>query len=152
MSKEKKREILRFIKFALFSASAGIIEIVAFTLLTEFSGWGYWACYLPALVLSVVWNFTLNRRYAFRAEGSYTRQMLLVFLFYCVFTPASTILGNYLAETLHWNDYLVTALNMIANFALEFLYDRFVVFRGQVDTNDVARRKEAASVDESAEA
>ena len=152
MSKEKKREILRFIKFALFSASAGIIEIVVFTLLTEFSGWGYWACYLPALVLSVVWNFTLNRRYAFRAEGSYTRQMLLVFLFYCVFTPASTILGNYLAETLHWNDYLVTALNMIANFALEFLYDRFVVFRGQVDTNDVARRKEAASVDESSEA
>ena len=152
MSREKKREILRFIKFALFSASAGIIEIVVFTLLTEFSGWGYWACYLPALVLSVVWNFTLNRRYAFRAEGSYTRQMLLVFLFYCVFTPASTILGNYLAETLHWNDYLVTALNMIANFALEFLYDRFVVFRGQVDTNVVARRKEAALVDESAEA
>lgn len=152
MSKEKKREILRFIKFALFSASAGIIEIVVFTLLTEFSGWGYWACYLPALVLSVVWNFTLNRRYAFRAEGSYTRQMLLVFLFYCVFTPVSTILGNYLAETLHWNDYLVTALNMIANFALEFLYDRFVVFRGKVDTNDVARRKEAASVDESGEA
>ena len=152
MSREKKREILRFIKFALFSASAGIIEIVVFTLLTEFSGWGYWACYLPALVLSVVWNFTLNRRYAFRAEGSYTRQMLLVFLFYCVFTPVSTILGNYLAETLHWNDYLVTALNMIANFALEFLYDRFVVFRGQVDTNVVARRKEAALVDESAEA
>lgn len=148
MGKSKKREILRFLKFALFSASAGIIEIGAFTLLTELTSWGYWACYLPALVLSVVWNFTLNRRYAFRAEGSYARQMLLAFLFYCFFTPASTILGNYLAETLGWNDYLVTALNMIANFALEFLYDRFVVFRGQVDTNEVARRKNAGSVDE----
>ena len=152
MGKEKRREILRFIKFALFSASAGIIEILVFTLLTEFSGWGYWACYLPALVLSVVWNFTLNRRYAFRAEGSYTWQMLRVFLFYCVFTPVSTIAGDWLAEDLGWNEYLVTALNMIANFVLEFLYDRFVVFRGKVDTNDIARRKEAASVDGTDEA
>ena len=148
MASEKKREIFRFIKFTLFSASAGIIEIVTFTLLNEFSGWGYWACYLPALVLSVVWNFTLNRRYAFRAEGSYTRQMLLAFLFYLVFTPASTLLGNWLADGLGWNEYLVTALNMIANFVLEFLYDKFVVFRGKIDTNEVARRKEKASVDE----
>ena len=141
MQTPKMREILRFIKFALFSASAGIIEILTFTLLNELIGWGYWACYLPALVLSVVWNFTLNRRYAFRAEGSYTRQMLLVFLFYCVFTPVSTLLGDFLAEGLGWNEYLVTALNMIANFILEFLYDKLVVFRGRIDTNDVARRK-----------
>lgn len=148
MDKSRKREILRFIKFALFSASAGILEILAFTLLNELTPWGYWACYLPALVLSVVWNFTLNRRYAFRAEGSYTRQMVLVFLFYCVFTPVSTLLGDWLADTVGWNEYLVTALNMIANFVLEFLYDKLVVFRGKIDTNDVARRREASSVDE----
>ena len=148
MASEKRKEIFRFIKFALFSASAGIIELLAFTLLNELAGWGYWACYLPALVLSVLWNFTLNRRYAFRAEGSYARQMLMAFLFYLVFTPASTLLGNWLAEGLGWNEYLVTALNMIANFALEFLYDRFVVFRGMIDTNAVARRKENMTVDE----
>ena len=141
MRSTKMREVWRFIKFALFSASAGIIEIAVFSLLNELTGWGYWACYLPALVLSVVWNFTLNRRYAFRAEGSYTRQMLLVFLFYCAFTPASTLLGDWLADTVGWNEYLVTALNMIANFVLEFLYDRFVVFRDSIDTNDVAERK-----------
>ena len=141
MASEKRKEFFRFIKFALFSASAGIIEIVSFTLLNEFTGWGYWACYLPALVLSVVWNFTLNRRYAFRAEGSYARQIGMAFLFYLVFTPASTLLGDWLADTVGWNEYLVTALNMIANFVLEFLYDRFVVFRGQVDTNDIARKK-----------
>ena len=144
MRSTKMREVWRFIKFALFSASAGIIEIAVFSLLNELTGWGYWACYLPALVLSVVWNFTLNRRYAFRAEGSYTRQMLLVFLFYCAFTPASTLLGDWLADTVGWNEYLVTALNMIANFVLEFLYDRFVVFRGKVDTNAVARKQDAA--------
>ena len=148
MPSEKRKEFFRFIKFALFSASAGIIEIVSFTLLNELTSWGYWACYLPALVLSVVWNFTLNRRYAFRAEGSYARQMLMAFLFYLVFTPLSTVGGDWLAEDLGWNEYLVTALNMIANFVLEFLYYRFVVFRGQVDTNEVARRKNGASVDE----
>ena len=148
METNKKREFLRFLKFTLFSASAGIIEFLAFTLLTELSPWGYWACYLPALVLSVVWNFTLNRRYAFRAERSYTRQMLMALLFYAVFTPVSTLLGDYLADTLGWNGYLVTALNMIANFILEFLYDKFVVFRGHIDTNASARRAEGASVDE----
>ncbi len=148
MERSKKGEILRFIKFALFSASAGIIEFLTFTLLNELTSWGYWACYLPALVLSVLWNFTLNRRYAFRAEGSYTRQMVLVFLFYCVFTPVSTLLGDWLADTAGWNEYLVTILNMIANFVLEFLYDRLVVFRGKIDTNSIARRKNASSVDE----
>ena len=143
MASSKRKEFFRFLKFTLFSASAGIIELLCFTLLNELTGWGYWACYLPALVLSVVWNFTLNRRYAFRAEGSYARQMLMAFLFYCVFTPVSTLVGDWLADTVGWNEYLVTALNMIANFALEFLYDRFVVFRGKVDTNDVARRRES---------
>ena len=148
MPSEKRKEIFRFIKFALFSASAGIIEFVSFTLLNELTSWGYWACYLSALVLSVVWNYTLNRRYTFRSGCSYTRQMLMAFLFYLVFTPLSTAGGDWLAEDLGWNEYLVTALNMIANFVLEFLYDRFVVFRGQIDTNDVALRKEGASVDE----
>lgn len=147
MASEKRKEIFRIIKFTLFSASAGIIELLAFTLLNELTAWGYWACYLPALVLSVVWNYTLNRRYTFRSDCSYARQMLMAFLFYLVFTPLSTVGGEWLAEDLGWNEYLVTALNMIANFVLEFLYDRFVVFRGQIDTNEAARRKDA-SVDE----
>lgn len=148
MASEKRKEILRFIKFALFSVSAGIIEFLSFTLLNELTSWGYWACYLPALVLSVVWNYTLNRRYTFRSGCSYARQLLMAFLFYLVFTPLSTVAGNWLAEDVGWNEYLVTALNMIANFVLEFLYDRFVVFRGQIDTNETARRKNGPSVDE----
>lgn len=148
MDKQKRQEILRFIKFTLFSLSAGIIEILVFTLLNELTPWGYWACYLPALVLSVVWNYTLNRRYTFRSDCSYTRQLLMALLFYAVFTPVSTLGGDYLADTLGWNEYLVTAINMIANFVLEFLYDKYVVFRGLVDTNEVARRKQTPSVDE----
>ena len=137
-----RKEILRSLKFLLFSLSAGIIEIGAVSLLNELTAGGYWPCYLIALALSVLWNFTLNRRYTFQSASNVPKAMALVFGFYCVFTPLSTLLGNYLAEGLRWNEYLVTAINMIANFVLEFLYDRFVVFRDSLDTNSVAKRKE----------
>ena len=68
--------------------------------------------------------------------------MLKVAAFYCVFTPFSTILGNYLAEDLLWNDYLVTGINMALNFVSEYIYDRFVVFRKSLDTNKLAKSDE----------
>ena len=136
-----RKELIRSLKFLLFSISAGIIEITAFSLLNELTHWSYWPCYLIALVLSVLWNFTLNRRYTFQSANNVPKAMALVFLFYCVFTPASTLLGSYLADTLGRNEYLVTILNMAANFILEYLYDRLVVFRGTIDTNALARKK-----------
>lgn len=139
-----KKELLRSLKFLSFSLSAGVIELVSFSLLNELTGWSYWPCYLIALVLSVVWNFTLNRRYTFQSANNVPLAMLKVAGFYAVFTPASTWLGNYLAETLLWNEYLVTILNMVMNFVLEYLFDRFVVFRASIDTNDVAKKKAEA--------
>jgi len=130
----KKEELIRTIKFTLFSISAGLIEIAAFALLNEFTGLSYWPCYLTALILSIVWNFTLNRNFTFHAANNIPVAMLLVFAFYLVFTPATTILGNFLAEDLKWNEYLVTGINMVLNFVLEYLYDRFVVFRNSIDT------------------
>ena len=132
----KHKELLRTLKFVLFSISAGLIEIIAFSLLNELTGWSYWPCYLIALILSVLWNFTLNRRYTFQSASNVPVAMLKVFAFYCVFTPVSTIGGSYLADTLHWNEYLVMALNMVCNLTLEFLYDRFYVFRDSIDTRE----------------
>ena len=140
MKIDRKTEIIRIIKFVAFSISAGVIEIVVFTLLNSLTPWKYWPCYLIALVLSVLWNFTLNREFTFRSSGNVPVAMLKVALFYAVFTPASTIAGNYLAETAHWNEYLVTALNMLCNFVLEYLYDTFVVFGKTIDTNEKARK------------
>lgn len=139
---KNKTEFWRGVKFVLFSASAGIIEIVSFTLLNELTRWSYWPCYLIALVLSVLWNFTLNRRFTFRSANNVPVAMLKVALYYAVFTPVTTILGNFLVEQLGWNEYLVTALNMALNLVTEYLYDTFVVFRGSIDTNDLARKKE----------
>ncbi len=140
----KNQELLRSVKFLLFSISAGVIEIVAFSLLTELTAFSYWPCYLIALVLSVLWNFTLNRKYTFRSAANVPVAMLKVFGYYCVFTPLSTIGGDYLAETLLWNGYLVTVINMVLNFVTEFLYDRFVVFRDSIDTNAQGQKAKAA--------
>ena len=99
----KRKEAVRGIKFALFSVSAGIIELASFALLEVFTPWPYWPNYLIALVLSVLWNFTLNRRFTFRASGNVPIAMLKVACFYIVFTPLSTILGNFLAENCGWD-------------------------------------------------
>ena len=141
MISEKRKDILRVIKFVLFSVSAGIIEIVSFTLLTQLTDWQYWPRYLIALVLSVLWNFTLNRKFTFKSANNVPLAMMKILAFYCVFTPVTTILGNYLAENLGWNEYLVTGLNMLMNITTEYLYDRFVVFGKTIDTNDIAKKK-----------
>ncbi len=134
MESNTKKEAWRAVKFTFFSISAGLVEILSFTLLTEFSGWSYWPCYLIALVLSVLWNFTLNRKFTFQSAANVPVAMLKVALYYAVFTPLTTVSGNYLVETLGWNDYLVTGLNMLLNFVTEFLYQRFVVYGKSVDT------------------
>ena len=133
--KKNASEALRMLKFVLFSASAGIIQMGSFALLNELTGWSYWPCYLIALVLSVVWNFTLNRRFTFKSAANVPVAMAKVLGYYAVFTPLSTLLGNYLAESLLWNEYLVTVLNMLLNLTTEYLFQRYVVYGRNVDNN-----------------
>lgn len=135
----KKKEVRRAILFTLFSVSAGIIQAVSFTLMNELFRWTYWVSYLVALVLSVVWNFTLNRNITFRSAANVPLAMIKVAVFYLIFTPLSTW-GGQMLETAGWNEYLVLAISMISNFVLEYLYDRFVVFGKSIDTQ---QRREA---------
>ena len=144
MKEEKKKEIIRVIKFVFFSISAGVIEIASFSLLTELTTLPYWPCYLTALVLSVLWNFTLNRKFTFQSASNVPIAMIKVALFYAVFTPVTTIGGNYLVENLHWNEYLVTGINMIINLSTEYLYDRFIVFRDSLDTHCIDHKTNEA--------
>ena len=134
METNKKKEWIRMVKFPLFSVSAGLIEIVSFSLLNELLHLPYWMSYLIALVLSVLWNFTLNRKFTFKSAANVPVAMLKVACYYAVFTPLSTLLEHQLAGNLGWNEYLVTAINMILNFVTEFLFQRFVVYRNSVDT------------------
>lgn len=136
-----KKEIFRIIKFLLFSISAGVIQIGSFTLLTEFTPLPYWPCYLISLILSIIWNFTFNRKFTFKSAANVPIAMLKVLAYYAVFTPLSTLLGNYLTGTLLWNEYLVTAINMVLNFVTEFLYQRFFVFGKTIDTQEKSTKK-----------
>ena len=128
------KNFLMFLKFALFSASAGLIQIGSYTLFFEVAHFPEWLSYLLALILSVLWNFTLNRKFTFKSANNVPIAMLKVACYYLVFTPLSTMLERLLADTLGWNGYLVTAINMALNFTTEFLYQRFFVFGKSIDT------------------
>ncbi len=130
---EKKKEMIRAIKFTLFSASAGIIQAASFALMNEVMHWEYWICYLTALILSVLWNFTLNRKITFRSANNVPVAMAKVAAYYAVFAPLSTWAGDAL-QGAGWNEYLVMALSMATNFITEYLYDRFFVFGASIDT------------------
>lgn len=144
----KKSDALQAVKFALFSASAGIIQVASFTLLNEVVlpniniqnekvmavlSSEYGVCYLIALILSVLWNFTFNRRFTFKSATNIPVAMAKVFGFYLVFTPVSTILGN-AATGKGINEYIVLALTMLSNMVLEFLFCKFVVYRNNENT------------------
>ena len=137
---ERKKELIRTVKFVLFSASAGIIQVLSLTLFEMLFTDTYWLSYLLSLILSVLWNFTLNRRFTFKSASNVPLAMLLTALFYVVFTPASTYLAYLLETVLDWHLVIVQALNMLLNFVLEYLYQRFVVFRNSIDTNDLAQK------------
>lgn len=136
----KKQHAIQFIKFTLFSASAGVIQAGSFTLLNETTGWSYWPSYLIALVLSVVYNFTLNRRYTFKSAANIPIAMMKVFGYYLIFTPLSTWWGEALTN-LGWNDYIVLGGTMLTNFITEFLFTKYVVYRYTINTNELGRKE-----------
>ena len=127
-----KKQLWQVVKFTLFSASAGIIQVGSFALLELFIK-SYWIPYLISLTLSILWNFTFNRRYTFKSAANVPIAMAKVFGFYLVFTPLSTYLGN-LAEGAGANDFLILVVTMLANFVLEFLFCKFVVYRKSENT------------------
>lgn len=130
--KENKQPFYQVLKFTLFSASAGIIQVGSFALLEIFIK-DYWIPYLISLVLSIVWNFTLNRRYTFKSAANVPVAMAKIFGFYLVFTPLSTWLGD-MAEGAGGNDFLILVITMLCNFVLEFLFCKLFVYRGKENT------------------
>lgn len=144
----KKKEFWRVVKFTLFSASAGLIQAASIFLLETFTPLRSFLCYLIGLILSVLWNFTLNRKFTFQSASNVPVAMLKVAAYYAVFTPLSTFAVKYLTETRNWAPLFADGLSMITNFVTEFLYQRFFVFGKSIDTNDLAQKqlaKEAAA-------
>ena len=143
----QKKEILRTIKFVLFSISAGVIEFTSFLLFSNLPGynpsWYRLAAY-SSLTLSVIWNFTFNRKFTFQSATNVPIAMLKVLGYYLVFAPLSIEFCQlYLIDTLGWGDWelLIKAISMLVNFITEFLYQRFFVFGKTIDTKPVEWKK-----------
>ncbi len=138
-STSTKQNVIQFFKFTLFSISAGVVQAVSFTLFNELTRFPYWPSYLIALILSVLYNFTVNRRYTFKSVANIPAAMLKITAYYCVFTPLSTWWGDYLTNH-GWNEYIVLGGTMLINFITEFLFCRFVVYRNSINTNKLAQK------------
>lgn len=130
---ERKKELIRIIKFTAFSISAGIIQFASFTIMTEAFAITYWPSYLTALILSVIWNFTINRKFTFKSANNVPIAMFKVLIYYAIFTPLSTWWGDALTK-INWNEYLVLGGTMLINFITEFLYQRYFVFGKSIET------------------
>ena len=132
---EKRKELWRTVKFLAFSAGAAVIQVGSFTLLNEAFHVAHWLAYLTSLILSIIWMFTLNRKFTFKSAGNIPVAMLKTLLYYAVFTPLSTWWTAVLTGSgVGWNEYLVLAATMLINCSTEYLYDRFVVFGDSLDT------------------
>lgn len=134
MEANGKKEFRRAVKFVLFSISAGLIQAGSIFLLEKITPLPSWACYLIGLVLSVLWNFTLNRKFTFKSAANVPVAMLKVAAYYAVFTPLSTYGVKLLTESCGWPPFFADALAMVTNLVTEFLYQRFFVFGKSIDT------------------
>ncbi len=135
-----KETVIQVLKFVAFSMGAGIIQIVSYTIIHELTDCSHWKAYLPSLILSVLYNFTVNRKFTFKSATNVPIAMLKVALFYCVFTPVSLYLGQ-LAENAGVNNYIVEVVTMSCNLVTEYLFCRFVVYRGSMNTNNLAKKE-----------
>lgn len=133
MTRDQKDNLIQAIKFTLFSASAGAIQFGSYTLLFEVAKLSHWPAYLISLLLSVIWNFTLNRKFTFKSANNVAIAMLKVLGYYLVFTPLSTWWNAALSD-LGWNNYVLEIGTMLINFVTEFLFCKFVVYRNSINT------------------
>jgi putative flippase GtrA len=133
MTMTKKDNWIQFIKFTAFSISAGAIQAGSFTLLNELTKFPYWPSYLIAITLSVLWNFTLNRRYTFKSANNIPVAMTKIFIYYLFFIPITTWGGDAIVNA-GVNEYIVLGVTMILNFVTEFLFSRIFVYKNQMNT------------------
>ena len=139
------KEFWRTVKYFIIAASAGLIQFGVCTLFDEvfyakFNGQYYYAFYFVALVLSVLWNFTINRSVTFKSVGNVPKAMLKVLGYYVVFTPLSLQFSYY---AIGWKipDMLVTVINILVNGVTEYLFMRLFVFKKEIDTLNEQTKK-----------
>ncbi|MGE4454723.1 MAG: GtrA family protein [Sphaerochaeta sp.] len=128
-----KENAIQVVKFTLFSISAGVIQIVVFTIMEELFHFSYWPSYLTALIASVIYNFTVNRRFTFKSANNIPKAMSQLGIYYLIFTPLSTWWGDALVG-LGMSDYIVLGGTMVVNLVTEFCVNRFIIYRTSINS------------------
>ena len=153
---KKNSSVWQAVKYFLCAASAGLIQFVTFTILsTVFDKTGVTASMgkmwffgemdkslftatTIALGLSIIWNFTLNRKFTFKAANNVPLAMGLAFLFYVPFYPFQTWYVGAVTGAIRdaigqpeatWPSIIAEGTVMLINGILEFCWQKFVVFR-----------------------
>ena len=143
----RRQEIWKFFQFVFFSISAGVIQVLVYTLLSEALHLNYWLAYLPALIASVLWNFTVNRKFTFKSANNVSVAMMKIAVYYLIFTPLSTWWGNALdgldvgIDAALWG-YIILIGTMVVNFVTEFCVCRFWVYRNSINTSEAGKREQ----------
>ncbi len=149
-TKKGIKGFLRVLKFALVAGSAGLVQILVFTLLFSVifkqkqdntSSSAYWPCYLIAIICSVIWSFTFNRKYTFKSVANIKIAMLKVIIYYAIFIPLSTLWSNAWARAWgvnpagnSWKAYIILGITMLINGITEYLVYVLWVYRGSIDS------------------
>jgi len=143
----RRQETTKFFQFVFFSISAGLIQVLVFTLLKVVLERSYWASYLPALIASVLWNFTINRKFTFKSVSSVPTAMMKIAVYYLIFTPLSTWWGDTLnglrpgINLVAWS-YIVLISTMLINFVTEFGVYRFWIYRSSINSSKAGQREQ----------
>lgn len=171
IEKKKKLEgVFQFIKYALCAASAGIIQFVLGIILqavipdngkmiffiSKEMTQTLFIAETVALCASILWNFTFNRKFTFKDASNVPKAMILAFLFYVPFYPFQTwymsVVEEGLKDSMGSTGIFIIAQGtaMIMNFVLEFLWQKFVVFRKPKEKEgaEEAEGEETAQIEE----
>lgn len=136
-----KAALIQAIKFTLLSITAAGVEVASFALMVwinSLTGWfPFWVSQSVSIALSVIYNFTVNRHFTFKSANNVPIAMLKVALFYVFFIPL-TSWGGQILSNMGWADWLLKGISLLLNFVGEFLWWKFVVFRGSENTNSLA--------------
>lgn len=168
----RKKKAKRFLKYAIIAISGGLIQLTAYIILSDAikldkhvsfdaiyqkqpwlteifydpdTGKTYGLSYFIAVSLSVIWNFTFNRKYTFKSASNVPKAMLLFVLYYAFSIPfncwAIVQLNKLVVFPL--SDKVILICIMLANGLPAFFYQRYVVFGRSLDTKHKKKKRQA---------
>ncbi|MDO5025763.1 MAG: GtrA family protein [Trueperella sp.] len=144
MAKIKLTETqLQAVKFTLLSGTAAVVEAGSYALFLALDLMPVSWAQAISVALSVLWNFTLNRKFTFKSTGNVPFAMLLVSLFYVAYIPISSVLAG-LMDDAGMHPAVIKIIWLLINFVGEFIWWKYVVFGiGERWLDSITKRKAA---------